>query len=185
MTGPGIDRDRAMAEAAGREVRAALLRVVTAVDPDAVTVEPIFPGSQLDAQVPTPAAGLRAAVLLSRLFTGEAGRQIRRGREAGLSWAELAVLVDAADGEAAFEFAIGPGDDRWYRPSFTWRCPACAELISDHGPYESHPDDNEAGHAADCPRHVAAIAARRRTRDSWDDPGDGNSDSDSGDWSDR
>ena len=42
-----------------------------------------LPGSQLDARVPTPAAGLRAAVLLSRLFTGEIRRQLRRGREAG------------------------------------------------------------------------------------------------------
>ena len=113
MTSPGSDpdRDRAMAEAAGREVPAVLFRVVTAADPDAVTVEPIFPGSQLDTRVPTPLAGLRAAVLLSRLFTGEIRRQIRRSREAGLSWAKLAVLVDAADAVAAWRQTRDSWDD--------------------------------------------------------------------------
>ena len=79
-----------MADAAGREVPAAVFRVVTAADPGAFAIEPIFPGAQSTARVPARVQALTAALLLSRLFTGEARRQVRRAREAGLSWAELA-----------------------------------------------------------------------------------------------
>jgi hypothetical protein len=179
---PARDRDRLMADAAGREVPAAVFRVVTAADPDAVTTELIFRGSPLTARMPAPVPALTAALLLSRLFTGEARRQVRRAREAGLSWAELAPVLDVGDGEAAFEWAAGATDDRWRRSSVTWRCPTCGELVSDYGPYESHPDDNESGHARDCDRHVAEVAvwlARQVADDYWDhddapdDGGDG------------
>lgn len=163
---------RVMADAAGREVTAAVSRLVTAADPDAFTTEPVVPGAQLTVRVPAPVPALRAALLLSRLFTGEARRQVRRAREAGMSWAELAPAVDAADGEAAYEWAVGPDSSRWDARSFVWRCPSCGALVTDWGPYNGHPDDNEHGHARDCARHVAEVAvwlAGQVADDYWED----------------
>ena len=171
VTAPTPDRDGALAEAARREVPAALLRVVSAADPDAFTVEPIYPGAQTTAREPLPVPAARAALRLSRLFEREARRQVRRAREAGMSWAELAPAVDAEDGPAAYEWATGPDRYRATRP-FVWRCPACAEMVTDRGPCNGHPDDDESGHARDCARHVAAVAvwlAGQVADDYWDD----------------
>lgn len=184
MTAP--DRDRMMADAAGREVSSAVFRLVTAAEPDAFTVEPVFPGAASTVRVPAPVPALRAALLLSRLFTGEARRQVRRAREAGVSWASLAPAVDAEDAEAAYEWAVGPGGSRWDARSVLWRCPSCAELVTDWGPYNGHPDDNEHGHDGGCTRHVAEVAAWSRQDDWDDDPDDGDpgdsDDSDRGAW---
>jgi hypothetical protein len=43
--------------------------------------------------------------------------------------------------------------------SFYYTCPACAQAISGRGPYESHPEDNEQGHADGCARLAADAAA--------------------------
>ena len=40
--------------------------------------------------------------------------------------------------------------------TFTWTCPACRHAISDRAPYESHPKDDEHGHA-DGRTRLAAI----------------------------
>jgi hypothetical protein len=40
-----------------------------------------------------------------------------------------------------------------------WRCGACRGWVTDHGPYGRRPDDCETGHIADCPRHLADLAA--------------------------
>lgn len=162
---PTLQKDRAMADAARQEAHAALSRVVAAADPDAFTSEPFFPGAQSTTRVPTPVPALRAALLLSRLFTAEARRQVRRAREAGVSWADLAPALDMEDGEAAFEWATGGVEDQWRRSSVPYRCPACAELIADYGPYENHPEDNESGHTTDCTRRAAALAHWSDQRD--------------------
>lgn len=39
-----------------------------------------------------------------------------------------------------------------------WRCPACGRDIIDRGPYNSHPVDNEHGHAENCSRMAAEVA---------------------------
>jgi hypothetical protein len=174
------DQDPAMS-AAAREVHGAVLRVVTASAPLAFTVAPIWPGSPLTERQPAPVPALRAAVLLSRLFSAEARRQVRRAREAGVSWADLAPVLDAEDGQAAFEWATGGAEDSWRRAAVTYRCPSCGGLVSDYGPYENHPDDNESGHAPDCARHLAALVTWFATNaDDWDDDTDGD-DTDAGD----
>lgn len=167
---PTLQPDRAMGDAARREAHAALSRVVAAADPDAFAVGPIWPGSALTERQPAPVPALTAALLLSRLFTDQARRQIRRAREAGVSWAGLAPVLGMDDGEAAFEWATGGVEDRWRRSSVPYRCPACAELICDYGPYENHPEDNESGHAPGCARHLTALLTWFATND--DDPDD-------------
>lgn len=160
-TDPTADpaRDRALS-AAAQVVRGAVFRVVSAADPDAFTVEPVFSGSSLTERQPVPVPALRAAALLSRMFITQARRQVRRAREAGVSWADLAPALDMEDGQAAFEWATGGGiADQWRRSAVTWRCPACGGLVGDYGPYESHPADNESGHTTDCTRLAAAVAA--------------------------
>ncbi|WP_433756331.1 hypothetical protein [Nocardia sp. CA-135398] len=43
----------------------------------------------------------------------------------------------------------------------SWTCTSCDERVTDRGPYEGHPADNETGHATDCPRHQREILAYR------------------------
>lgn len=163
---PDLDLDRAMGDAARREAPVTVFRIVAAAaDPDAFTVEPIYPGAQTTERVPAPVPALRAALLLARHATTTARRQVRRAREAGLSWADIAPVLDAEDGQAAYEWATGGVEDHWRRSSVTYRCPSCAELIADYGPYENHPDDCESGHTPGCARHLTALLTWSATND--------------------
>jgi hypothetical protein len=47
--------------------------------------------------------------------------------------------------EAAFEYVVPVREDsfRFDTPSFGWHCRSCGGLVSDRGPYESYPEDNE------------------------------------------
>ena len=171
-------RGRSASDAARRELTAAVARIVASADPAAFTVEPIFPGAAITARVPTPGAALAAALALWQVAGREMRTQIRRSREAGQSWAELAVPLrpvldlpeDAPPYEAAmaaFDWAAGPArgsfDDRYV----IWRCPACGGLVTDYGPDAGTPEDSEPGHAPTCARLGAAVEARRRDLDAW------------------
>jgi hypothetical protein len=73
--------------------------------------------------------------------------------------------------EAAYERVAGsPASWAFNGPSFTWRCPACDRVVSDRGPYDGHPDDNQPGHADGCARLADEID---RWRSSWDNTPDG------------
>ena len=172
-------QDRSLTEAAQREVRAAVHRIVAASDPTGFAVEPTFPRASITAHVPAPVPALAAALALWRVARGETRRQLRRVRETGGSWADLAVMLrpvldlpdDAPAYEraaAAFEWAAGPRrgllDDRYV----VWRCPACGGLVTDHGPDAGPPADREPGHARGCTRLADDVDAWRR-----DDPGMG------------
>ena len=164
---------------ARRELTSAIARIVASTDPDAFTVEPIFHGSAITARLPMPGPALAAALTLWQAAGQEMRTQIRRSREAGQSWAELAVPLrsvldlpeDAAPyeaGTAAFDWAAGPArrafDDRYV----IWRCPSCERLVSDYGPDAGSPEESETGHSPSCARLRAAIEARRRDLDAWD-----------------
>ena len=145
----------------------------------AFTVEPIFPGAASTHRRPTPAAALAAAVTIWQVARRETRTQIRRAREAGQTWTELAAplrpVLDLPEdappyeaGTAAFDWAAGPArsmfDDRYV----IWRCPDCEALVTDHGPDAGGPEDSETGHSPACARLAAAIEARRRDLDAWD-----------------
>ena len=81
-------------------------------------------------------------MLLARIARTDALRHVRRAREAGTSWADLAAAVDAEDGQAALDWAAGPhGDAISLRADryVLWRCPACDQLVRDYGPDAGHP----------------------------------------------
>ncbi|WP_220187084.1 hypothetical protein, partial [Pseudonocardia pini] len=97
---------------------------------------------------------------------------------AGRSWEEVGEALGLPDdgepvGEVAFAFVVEGREPERPRELFrlsstSWRCGSCGELVSDRGPFESHPVDNESGHTDDCARHLADVQAWRE-RTGWED----------------
>jgi hypothetical protein len=118
-----------------------------------------------------PLAGARAARDIELGARRAARDYIRAAREAGHGWDQIGhalALAPGADadqagltaGEAAYTYAAGnPQTDTAirYGRSFTWRCLACDQAISDRGQIAG-PADDEQGHATDCRRLAAAVA---------------------------
>lgn len=94
----------------------------------------------------------------------------REARRHGRSWAEIADVlgIDADEvsdpAVAAYERVAGTG----WSSITSWRCACCEQRVSDRGPWNPHPDDNETGHATDCERHHREITAYERLRDGYD-----------------
>ncbi len=153
----GFAVDRAVAELVER-----------AEGPAGFAQVPPYRGASYTRKMPRPVPALRAALLVRHVAQGKAQDAIRAARAAGTSWAELADTLGVDGGEAAYRVAVGPDDGwAWYqRQDVYWRCSACAELVTDSGPYEAHPANNETGHADGCARHLAEIAAYQAT---WDE----------------
>jgi hypothetical protein len=144
---------------------------------------------------PDPLTAVRAARTVRREAAGLLGGHIDRARGAGHTWTELAGALgltrDAErEGipldEAAFHWATTGRIDGDYAPRVwgaeprrSWRCASCEERVTDHGPFNGHPDHDETGHAAGCVRHTAELAAWR-TRNGWadDDDRDGDDEDD-------
>ena len=125
-----------------------------------------------------PLAGVRAAVLARDVAAGELLGYAEQARGAGRTWDEVADALgieSTPEGkprdEAAYLLLIEgrplPGDEPswWRRPTARWTCTSCGQRVIDSGPFESHPDDVEHGHAAHCARRTAAITAFRAQRD--------------------
>jgi hypothetical protein len=116
-----------------------------------------------------PLAGGRAA----RDLELAARDYIRHAREAGHRWDQIGHALapaghDGAAAEAAYTYAAGPPDSQapWQPRSFSWTCWSCDQLIADHGQVAG-PADDEHGHADNCRRHAAAIAAWTAEADRW------------------
>jgi hypothetical protein len=171
--------DDAAREEGRSAVRTAILRMARAAGEE-IREQPVWPGSALTAERPGAAAGIRFALMLRASADFEVGQHVRRARQEGLTWTQIGEILDpalwgitASGGDAynlavkAFEYVTDPGNhDRFDTLSFPWDCPACGATVSDRGPYDSHPADSEPGHAEDCTRLTAAIAAYEA---SWDD----------------
>lgn len=122
----------------------------------------------------TPGGGLTGALAVVRLAQEQVYRFVVGLRGEGISWREAADLLsipwsdDYARPERAYELALGPepdGGSRFHQRSIYWRCAGpdgCGAYITDHGPYNGHPVDNEDGHTAGCRRHTADSAAYER-----------------------
>jgi hypothetical protein len=103
-----------------------------------------------------------------------------RARGDGITWPQIGEALGLHQGPdaklgydlgvAAFEHFTGE-PDLWYRASFQFRCASCGEYITDRGPFESHPEDNEQGHAPGCGRLAADVAAWRAQWDAWEAEG--------------
>jgi hypothetical protein len=158
-------------KAARRAARRALIDL--ARDQGAQFVSrPAFRGAHTTIQDVEPLAGMRAArdVELGARFSTR--NYIRDAREAGHTWREIGTALDFTPGgeadltgdtiaEAAYSYAAGSPDTetaRRYGRSFSWTCGSCEGLISDHGLCNG-PADDERGHADDCARLAATVAA--------------------------
>ena len=136
----------------------------------------IWKDSSLTTRYAEPAAGIALARQMKHTAERVEYDYIRYARQEGMSWAAIGeVLQVEADsaydrGTKAFDYAVGPApENAWsWDPMFSWHCPACDEAVTDRGPYESHPEDNERGHGAGCTRFAAEVAAWQAERDSWD-----------------
>lgn len=92
---------------------------------------------------------------------------LRVAREAGRNWHEIGDALDlhwaaVANKESIVVEAYDYAQDLDRRPGLdrqplTWTCPACQDVIIDHGPYGDLPQQQE-GHTADCPRWAAEVA---------------------------
>jgi hypothetical protein len=137
-----------------------------------VISRPAYRGAPSAIQDVQPLAGLRAAreVELGARFSTR--NYIRDAREACHTWQQIGTALDLTPGgepdlagstvaEAAYSYAAGRPDTEtgWrHGRSFSWTCGSCESLISDHG-LCSGPADDERGHARDCSRLAATVAA--------------------------
>ncbi|GAA4544182.1 hypothetical protein [Pseudonocardia xishanensis] len=144
-----------------------------------VVVEPIEGYQMLTRRrLVEPLPGVRAAAVLRDAARRVLVDAVEAARAAGRSWDEVGDALGLPDdgepvGEVAFAFVVERREPERPRELFrlsatSWRCGSCGELVSDRGPFESHPVDNESGHADDCARHLADVQAWRE-RTGWED----------------
>ncbi len=126
-----------------------------------------------------PIAGVRAAVLARGVAAAQLRDYAQQARADGHSWDDLAEAMGleqaggpATRGERAYLhlFEDGPlhpdaPGRSWGRAPARWRCGSCGQHVTDRGPFEAAPYNNETGHAPDCGRHAADVAAYRSE---WD-----------------
>ena len=123
---------------------------------------------------PAPLAGLHAALAVARLAERRAHQYAVKLRGEGTSWKTIADLLevpysdDYSRPERAYELVAGPAEHRrgaFADLSIYWTCGGplgCGKYITDRGPYNGWPSDNENGHAADCQRIKAENEAYER-----------------------
>lgn len=146
-----------------------------AVAPGNLVEKPLFPGAQTITTRPTPLAGLQAALKVANLAQDKAHKFAVDLRGDGKSWLEVADLLEIpwseeySRKERAYELVGGAVQHRrgaYAEPRVYWYCGGplgCAEFITDRGPYNGAPANNEDGHANGCRRLAAETAAH----DKW------------------
>jgi hypothetical protein len=124
-----------------------------------------------------PLAGVQAALLARSVAVAQMQAYAEQARGAGRSWDDVAEALgieatedDEPRDEQAYRLLIEgrplPVDEpSWFhRPKAWWTCTTCGQQVADHGPFESHPDDVETGHAEACVRRSTALAVYREER---------------------
>lgn len=168
VTTAAFTEDDTVALRAERAVSRAVRSVADRQSPGDFHEAPLFEGDPFPARVPNAVAQLRALVALRGRVETETHYAVRAARGEGVTWHDLAGVLeltdDKDDGLSPAErawYAVMPEDHNWgiTRPYFGYSCGACTNSIRDFGPFESHPDDNEEGHAGDCARHAELVAA--------------------------
>ena len=152
--------------AARREICRAVARMVAEAAGRALTplrtTELTWPG--INTVQPEPVAQVEAAHALEAVAHAHIENLIRLAREAGRSWHEIGDALDLhrqaiAAGEPFAEVAFDYALERQVGKSvhrLTWTCPACRQLITDHGPFEELPD-NEQGRTDHHARRAAEL----------------------------
>lgn len=144
---------------------------------------PAYPGAvSVIIREPEPLAGIRAALVAQQAAKVAVRDYIATARSDGLPWDEIGGTLREAgaigDGDlpegdspyyvaaAAFEYAASWSADLFHDPKFGWTCQSCGHRITDRGPYDSNPQDNQRGHADGCSRLASEIAAYNAA---WED----------------
>ncbi len=124
-----------------------------------------------------PLDGVRTALFVRDVAAGQVRTYAEQARGRSASWAAvdtalgLAELADRAAvplAEAAWSYVVAgvaPGqvpDDPWRQRAARWTCGSCGQRVTDRSPFDADPGECEQGHAADCPRHRAELAAFER-----------------------
>lgn len=161
--------DRARQEAA-TAILAAILRMAN-VSGTQIQHRPAWPGAASTIRYAEPAAGIKFARMLEAAARHFERGYVQHAREMGLTWEQIGHALELKGdhghrrGVAAFEYVVDAENVRPFaEPSFHWACHACGQSITDHGPYEGHPADNESGHADGCSRLAAAVAEYKAER---------------------
>ncbi|TCO61081.1 hypothetical protein [Actinocrispum wychmicini] len=110
-------------------------------------------------------AGIAAARTLAAFAHQLMRDYARKARGEGSTWAELAAPLGITPdhngttdpAEAAFLAVAGKSPRRFDTPTVSWTCTSCDRTITDRGPYNGHPADNETGHTTSCGRHNTEI----------------------------
>lgn len=156
------------------QARHRVLDAVKALVPACDIVElPAFPGAATTWPTPAPMAGFNAARQVVALAEQEVHKYAVQLRGEGLSWRDLADLMEIpwseeySRPERTFELVAGPDDgSAWSRgPTVSWHCggpDGCGERITDRGPYNGYPSDDQDGHDSRCHRLEAEINAYER-----------------------
>lgn len=154
------------------QVRSIVDRAVKAAVPAGEMVErKLRPESDYGWPEPRPLAGLRAALTVARMAQDQAYTFAKALRGEGTSWSAIADLLDIAWSEdysrqeRAYELVAGPVSTISYDRYVFWACGGplgCGERITDRGPYNGYPADNEDGHAGGCRRLAAENEAYER-----------------------
>ncbi|MGI5186495.1 hypothetical protein ACQEVZ_60715 [Dactylosporangium sp. CA-152071] len=148
--------------------------IKAAVPPHEMTTRKIRPESEFGFSEPRPLAGLQAALAVARLAQDQAYTFAKGLRGEGSSWDEIADLLeipwseDYARREQAFELVAGPESSYSYDRYVFFTCGGprgCGGRITDRGPYNGYPSDNEDGHAEGCRRLAAEVEAYQREQD--------------------
>lgn len=137
-------------------------------------VKAAVPATQMGERKIQPLAGLRAALTVARTAQDQAYRFAKELRGEGTTWAQLADLLeipwseDYFQTEKAYELVAGPAPSAYSSPRVYWTCAGtagCGKYVTDHGPYNGSPSNNEDGHADGCRRLEAEDAAYQREAD--------------------
>jgi hypothetical protein len=153
------------------QVRSVVDRAVKAAVPaDQMVERKLRPESDYSWPEPRPLAGLQAALTVVRMAQDQAYAFAKALRGEGTSWREIADLLEIpwsdeySRVERAYELVAGAAPSTFSNRVY-WTCggPAgCGQYITDRGPYNGHPVDNEDGHTEGCRRLAAESAAYER-----------------------
>lgn len=154
-------------------------------------VQRLIPGLSTPLCDVEPLAGVRAAVLARDVAVRCVREYALAARAEGRSWDDVAEAFGVQRGEGvvvrgerAYLHVIEDrplyADDpelSWVprAPVARWRCVSCGQYVTDQGPFEASPENNEQGHTPGCVRHAAEMAAYRAGSATTSDPDSSNS----------
>jgi hypothetical protein len=142
--------------------------VRAAVVPAGIAERRARPESTYTWSEPTARAGFDATQAVIGLAEQIRAKYVIELRSEGASWQEIADLLkiewssEYVRAERAFDMVADPAPSRFDSPRVYWTCAGplgCGQYVTDKGPYESYPADNEHGHAEGCRRLAAEIQA--------------------------